>query len=88
MSYARFGSDSDVYVFKHIDGFLTCCSCLLHKRIDPQYYKTKDMIAHLLIHEAKGHKVPKQTLDRLIADAPTNDYFMKRRRKQGVASAR
>jgi len=36
MSYARFGKDSDVYIYQHINGKLTCCSCKL-----PEYNETK-----------------------------------------------
>lgn len=41
MSYARFGwGGSDVYVFMHVDGYLTCCGCCLQDRVwvdDPEY---------------------------------------------------
>lgn len=33
MSYARFGWEgSDVYVYLDVDGYLTCCGCVLQER--------------------------------------------------------
>jgi hypothetical protein len=27
MSYSRFGSDSDTYIYEHVGGFIECCGC-------------------------------------------------------------
>lgn len=67
MSYARFGDDSDVYVF--IDGEtlrLECCACLLRERLGHFQCRTRvQMLAHLEKHRAKGHKVPRSATMRL-----------------------
>lgn len=39
MAYARFGENSDVYVYKHISGYIECCNCVLTGR----YHTTKEL---------------------------------------------
>lgn len=31
MAYCRFGEDSDVYIYEHVDGNFECCACSLAK---------------------------------------------------------
>jgi hypothetical protein len=59
MSYARFGKDSDVYVYAGGKGY-ECCGCInLNKT---QGFTTSDeLIEHLQIHQIAGHKVPGYT---------------------------
>lgn len=61
MSYARFGSDSDVYVFASIDGYVSCCGCILGDRGD--FHSPEEIVAHLREHVAAGHKVREELLD-------------------------
>ena len=67
MSYCRFGTESDVYVFMCITGALECCAC----RLDgPQrFLSTQAMIDHLDAHRAAGHKVPDRAIARLREEA-------------------
>lgn len=74
MSYARFSEDSDVYVFLHVAGGLTCCGCSLQKQgVDPAFARTESMLHHLREHQQAGHKVPRRTFERLEADRHEND---------------
>jgi len=77
MSYCRFGDDSDVYLYYHVDNFFECCSCRLlgfEKRFLPDFemHKSKKMsnlsevLAHLMKHKKKGHKVPDYALGRIL----------------------
>lgn len=63
MAYARFGAgSSDVYVFMHVAGFLTCCGCSLTDKTQMwgsyDADTTQDMIDHLQAHVDAGHNVP------------------------------
>ena len=63
MSYCRFGTDSDVYVFKSGDIWI-CSGCKLTS--DDSYFKTlKELREHLQIHEKAGHKVPPDVYERI-----------------------
>lgn len=65
MSYARFGQESDVYVFSDGDR-LHCVWCRLCRAFESAVYaEYPDMIAHLEEHRAAGHKVPDYALERL-----------------------
>jgi hypothetical protein len=62
MSFARFGPDSDVYVYYHVGGFYDCCGC----RFMPSQFLTKaEIIAHLQIHIGQGDKVPDDTIEQI-----------------------
>lgn len=76
MSYARFGPDSDVYVYRSMDPRTNpkretwlCCSCIFHREdknwADAMFYDRIKMIAHLGEHRQAGHKVRQRTIDRL-----------------------
>jgi len=83
MSYARWTSDSDVYVFLHSDGALECCGCLLAGPYRSfSCIKTSKMLEHLKRHLAAGHQVPDYCMDRLKDEAKENDSWIKRRIKQ------
>jgi hypothetical protein len=75
MAYARFGPDSDVYVFAGGPPWaaLECCDCALVS--DPHFWAktTDEMIAHLRDHQAAGHKVPEDTFEGLLAERAEND---------------
>lgn len=65
MSYARFSKFSDVYVFPHINGYVTCCGCSLG---GDAFYSAADLVAHLREHVDVGHKVPAILLDESTYD--------------------
>ena len=73
MSYARFGADSDVYVFVRNNGSLCCCSCSRLAGDDFDASSTAAMLDHLAAHRAAGHLVPERTITGLMADADEND---------------
>jgi hypothetical protein len=79
MSYARKGEDSDVYVVGTGYG-IECVNCFLKPRykiktkpIDlhlSTVCQTPDhMLAHLIKHKSKGHKVPERAIKRLRLEA-------------------
>lgn len=73
MSYSRFGSDSDVYMFRHVVGGITCCACRLTGNsiftAKSEGFDTYDAaINHLKEHIAHGHKVDKHAISMLALD--------------------
>ena len=69
MSYARFGEDSNVYVYLIDDGWLTCSS-----RHDEDFYaeSTAEMVEHLEAHKAAGDLVPDDVIPTLWRDDAEN----------------
>lgn len=74
MSYARFGYDSDVYVFGLSDGGFECCGCRLSEATlaSQRFDDRQDLLLHLQDHKAAGHKVPPYAITRLQEEL-TND---------------
>jgi len=79
MSYARKGEDSDVYVVGTGYG-IECINCLLKPRYRfgtgmcdmhlSTVCQTPDhMLAHLVKHRSRGHKVPESAMKRLRLEA-------------------
>lgn len=74
MAYARFGRDSDVYVFLSTQGGLECCRCDLLRESESYIAKsTSEMLTHLEQHRSQGHRVPEDCVTDLKADAVEND---------------
>lgn len=74
MAYARFGRDSDVYVFLSTQGGLECCRCdLLGESASYIAKTTPEMLTHHEQHRARGHRVPEDCIADLEADAVEND---------------
>ncbi len=75
MSYCRFGSDSDVYMYVRAEG-IECCGCKLQKFGDgkrfPLLNSTAEAIGHLEDHETAGQLVPQYAYDELKSEA-TNE---------------
>ena len=76
MAYVRWSEDSSVYVFLHVNGYITCCGCLLQENNtgtsytarDPEFYSRSAAIKHLLRHVEAGHRVPARAFERLEAE--------------------
>lgn len=66
MAYARFGGDSDVYVFFNNAGYYECCGCRLGGW--PMLDTPGEMLAHLSEHQRAGHKVPAEAIEALKAE--------------------
>ena len=73
MSYCRFSSESDVYLYGHVEGLFECCSCKLqrfvknstmHKSV--KLWNLSEVLVHLMKHKKKGHKVPDHALKRVM----------------------
>lgn len=71
MSYVRFGPNSSVYVFMHVDGFLECCGCLVNDECI-EIHSTAGMVAHLREHIAEGHALPDHVIPAIEADDASN----------------
>ncbi len=95
MSYARWSNESDVYVYHHVDGYVTCCGCRLFdadpfslEPRDPAFYSRTAAIEHLERHRLAGHIVPDYAFDRLwqeiaeLSDTAELGRRLVRRRKK------
>jgi len=74
MSYARFGTESDVYVYPTgaaacaVPRSIICDNCAL---LDGNLFAAPShaiMLAHLHEHRAAGHRVPEYVFARLLAE--------------------
>lgn len=68
MAYARYGRDSDVYVYADSRGGYNCERC---PKVGESYrcLTATEMADHLLSeHRAKGHRVPDDAIEELRAD--------------------
>lgn len=71
MSYARFGDDSDVYIYS--DGEkLNCCGCFLDG--DFASAEFENICEHLLRHLSAGHMVPRYCIERLFVEALNGEW--------------
>ena len=71
MAFARFGNDSDVYVYEDTRGGYTCewCPGIGHT------YRCEtagDMVQHLLEHRSRGDRVPDEALQELRAESDSS----------------
>ena len=67
MAFARFGLNSNVYVYEDVRGGFTCERC----PTAGQQYRCQtaaEMVTHLLEHRAKGHRVPDSAIEELQAE--------------------
>ena len=58
MAYARYGQDSDVYMFETGVAEIECCGCRFSPSRSPSFRTRSEAIAHLRNHRSAGHKVP------------------------------
>ncbi len=68
MAFARFGLDSDVYVYEDTRGGFVCERC---PGVGQEYrcQTADEMLTHLLDHRAKGHRVPEYAIEELRTEA-------------------
>jgi len=73
MAYARF-FDSDLYLYPHVDGYIECCACWLNAPLEGGFglsekiYDDEALHAHLALHKAAGHKMPKHLERDILRD--------------------
>jgi hypothetical protein len=67
MSICRFSDDSDVYVYRSIEGGIECGGCRLGAKFNAP--NAEAMLAHLQKHIAVGHRVPADALQELAETA-------------------
>lgn len=65
MSYCRIGPDSDVYVYRDMEGEYNCCGCSLVPEGPVKFPHLAGIKYHLMCHRAMGHKVPSYAFDRI-----------------------
>lgn len=60
MSWARWGPDSDVYVFEDVAGGVTCCGCSLSGATLASFNASdpSELVAHFAAHLTQGDLVP------------------------------
>lgn len=63
MSYARFGANSDVYLYSHAGGFVDCCGCKLTVDSSVELHSVEGITAHMREHVDAGHQVDPELLD-------------------------
>lgn len=73
MAYSRFW-DSDIYIYSHVDGYIECCACWLNEPLEGEFglsekiSNDEDLKAHLALHEAAGHEMPKNLYEEIVSD--------------------
>jgi hypothetical protein len=75
MAYSRF-TNSDIYIYPHIDGYIECCACWLNEGQDEyslflgnvQIYDDIHLARHLKEHAKLGHEMPKNLLQEILQD--------------------
>lgn len=55
-------------MFWHVDGYITCCGCLLEEEEDPKFSTFVDAMEHLYNHRKAGYTIPSTAFDGLEAD--------------------
>ena len=69
MAYARFGGDSDVYVYQ--SDTWECSGCRINHEETQVFTTLKDLLEHLKDHEKAGHKVPEDCFARIDHERQT-----------------
>ncbi len=75
MAYSRF-TNSDIYIYSHIDGYIECCACWLNDSQDEyslflnnvQIDNDMDLARHLKAHAKLGHDMPDNLLQDILQD--------------------
>lgn len=75
MAYSRF-TDSDIYIYPHVGGWIECAACWLNERSDEyslfsmseEIYNDQHLIAHIAEHIKAGHDVPEGLLAMILED--------------------
>jgi len=65
MAYARFGKDSDVYVYESAHGGWVCERC-------GNFSDLMALKKHLLEHKERGDKVPQRAIDEIQSEIDIN----------------
>jgi hypothetical protein len=71
MSYCRFSSKSDVYLYEGSGNYgsvWVCSDCFLYNHTEHLLLTRRDALAHLKQHLRAGHRVPGMALARLRSE--------------------
>ena len=74
MAYSRF-TDSDIYIYPHVDGHIECAGCFLNIPTD-EYTLFKSecilddetLLMHILQHRISGHNIPEGLEEEILRD--------------------
>ena len=75
MAYSRF-TDSDIYIYSHVGGWIECAACWLNERLDEyslfsmseEIHDDGHLITHVQEHIKAGHDVPEGLLLEILED--------------------
>ena len=75
MAYSRF-SNSDIYIYPHVSGYIECCACWLNEGQDEyslysasvEITNDVDLARHLKEHAKAGHDMPDNLLQDILQD--------------------
>ena len=68
MSYCRFGSDSNVYLYDAATGGWHCCACWLSPERNTWLHTLGEVLAHLQAHVDAGHLVPQRAIGYVLEE--------------------
>ena len=82
-------SQSDVYMYEHVDDFIECCGCILSPlpnsdegNVSIQFVSKRAALAHLWQHRLAGHIVPQYAFDRLEDEISEEEWEESKRRNK------
>jgi hypothetical protein len=74
MAYSRF-SNSDIYIYPHVDGHIECAACFLNIPKDEyMLFKSEHilddetLLMHILQHRISGHNIPEGLESEILSD--------------------
>lgn len=69
MSFARFGAESDVYLYASVHGGVTCCACGLPDSPGvASLWSVEAVLEHLQAHRDADQMVPEGTVEAMLSD--------------------
>jgi len=73
MAYSRF-IDSDIYIYSHVEGYITCSACWLDDKVQGYFFKStnlytdQEVIDHIALHREQGHEIPIDLEQEILSD--------------------
>ena len=75
MAYSRF-SNSDIYIYSHVGGWIECAACWLNEGSDEyslfsmseEIHDDVHLMAHVREHIKAGHDIPEGLLEEILSD--------------------
>jgi hypothetical protein len=74
MAYSRF-SNSDIYIYPHVDGHIECAGCFLNIPTDEytlfkseHIHDDETLLMHIVRHRISGHNIPDDLEAEILRD--------------------